>query len=147
MDFFLNHKIPVQKTCPRKEEELHRQCVAFMTRAGWKLIRHEWHVVPGLVEHGVGDMVFLKGRVYCVIESKRITIPKVHEQSRFYAAAWKLLYARKGYIVVHGIWTCKSKLVTGVVQSAREAREICDREICDYLWLAHKDSGRAHKSR
>lgn len=132
--FFLN-RVVKHTECPRQELTLHNECIRFMTAAGWKLVRHEWQVVKGANEHGVGDLVFSKKNVDCVIECKRSTVPKVFEQARYYGAAWKLLYATKQKNVMYGVWTCNTKSITGILQSNKDAREICERDICNYLWV------------
>ena len=121
------------KNCPLKEEALHAECARFMAENGWNLVAHEWLVVPEEEAHGRGDLVFQKNRNYCVFECKRKTTPKVHEQALYYAAAWKLQYARPHHSVVYGIWTCREKRILGVVHTKHQARQLCTRPSCPII--------------
>ena len=90
-------------------------CAEHYIAQGWKVKAHEWIVIPGKEKWGRGDLVFQKGREYMVIEVKRKPHPNVFEQAKFYGAAWKMLYARPGYRVRYGVWTCTLKRVMGTV--------------------------------
>lgn len=119
--------------CPRKESVLHNDCSQFMRARGWRRVAHEWNVIEGDDAQGKGDLVFVKDRLYCVIECKRRMGTKVEEQARFYAAAWKLRHAKEGFYVLYGIWTCSRKRILGVVATDDEARKLCHRDTCMYL--------------
>ena len=97
------------------EESVHMDCAAHYIARGWKVKAHEWIVIPGKEKWGRGDLVFQKGREYIVIEAKRKPHPNVFEQAKFYGAAWKMLYARPGYRVRYGVWTCTLKRIMGTV--------------------------------
>jgi len=90
-------------------------CAEHYIALGWKVKAHEWIVIPGKEKWGRGDLVFQKGREYLVIEVKRKPHPNVFEQAKFYGAAWKMLYARPGYRVRYGVWTCTLKRIMGTV--------------------------------
>ena len=90
-------------------------CAEHYIARGWKVKAHEWIVIPGKEQWGRGDLVFQKGREYMVIEVKRKPHPNVFEQAKFYGAAWKMLYARPGYRVRYGVWTCTLKRIMGTV--------------------------------
>lgn len=108
-----------------QEGVLHRDCMQFMKRLGWRLAAHEWQVVTGMEHFGRGDMVFEKGPFYLVMEAKRKRNRKVFDQARFYGAAWKLQRARAGCAVAYGIWTVSSQELLGVVPNKRVAADIC----------------------
>ena len=97
------------------EETVHMVCAEHYIALGWKVKAHEWIVIPGKEKWGRGDLVFQKGREYLVIEVKRKPHPNVFEQAKFYGAAWKMLYARPGYRVRYGVWTCTLKRIMGTV--------------------------------
>ena len=97
------------------EEDVHRHCTESHLKRGWRLVAHEWLVVPRKEKYGRGDLVFKKGREYRVIECKRKPHPNVYEQAKFYGAAWKMLYAKPGTRVRYGIWTCSVKRMLGTV--------------------------------
>lgn len=103
------------KCTNRTEESVHQDCIRYYTSKGWKMLRHEWIVIPRKEAYGRGDLVFLKGKEYRVIECKRKPHPNVFEQAKFYGAAWKMLYARSGYKVKYGVWTCSLKRILGTV--------------------------------
>lgn len=119
--------------CPSQELVLHHECTKFMRVRGWRRVAHEWNVVPGDDAQGKGDLVFMKDRLYCVIECKRRMGPKVEEQARFYGAAWKLRHAKDDYQVLYGIWTCRRKRILGVISTKEEAMKLCHRPACDLL--------------
>ena len=106
-----------------------------MRKRGWRMVAHEWYVVPHKEEHGKGDLVFLNERepVYCVMECKRRTSPVVEEQARFYGAAWKLKHAQPDHAVIYGIWTCRRKRILGLIETMEEARKLCERPACNLL--------------
>lgn len=115
------------------EEHLHQECINYYTNLNWKVVAHEWEVIKGKPEDGKGDLVFQKDNTYMVIECKRRTIEKVYEQAEFYAAAWKLKYARPRTKIYYGIWTCKTKLIIGKITNKKHAYNICQRDICKIL--------------
>jgi hypothetical protein len=115
----------------RTEEDVHRGCIEAFTKRGWKLVAHEWVVIPRKEQYGRGDLVFRKGREYRVIECKRKPHPNVYEQSKFYGAVWKMLYAKPGYSVKYGIWTCSLRRTLGTVQNARR---LCKRDACRQIF-------------
>lgn len=121
----------MNNTCPTKESVLHHECTKFMRVRGWRRVAHEWNVVHGDDAQGKGDLVFVKDRLYCVIECKRRMGPKVEEQARFYGAAWKLRHAKEGFHVLYGIWTCSRKRILGVIATTEEAQKLCHRPACD----------------
>ncbi|BAT22444.1 hypothetical protein [Yellowstone lake phycodnavirus 2] len=110
------------KCTGRTEEQVHQDCIRYYLARGWKLKGHEWIVVPRKEKYGRGDLVFLKGKEYRVIEVKRKPHPNVFEQAKFYGAAWKMLYARSGYRVRYGVWTCSIKRMLGTV---RDPTRLC----------------------
>lgn len=97
------------------EEEVHQACAEHYIARGWKVKGHEWIVIPGEEKYGRGDLVFIKGREYLVVECKRKPHPNVFEQAKFYGAAWKALYARPGYRVRYAVWTCTFKRIMGTM--------------------------------
>lgn len=107
------------------EQDVHRECIESLVKRGWKLVAHEWVVIPRKEKYGRGDLVFKKGREYRVIECKRKPHPNVFEQAKFYGAAWKMLYAKPGYRVKYGIWTCSLRRTLGIV---RDPRRLCRRK-------------------
>lgn len=109
------------------EEAVHQHCIMAHVKRGWKVAAHEWIVIPGQERYGRGDIVFRKGREYRVIECKRKPHKNVYEQAQFYGAVWKMLYARPGYKVRYGIWTCTTKRILGTV---RNPIRLCKRPAC-----------------
>jgi len=101
----------------KTEQDVHNHCIESHLRRGWKIAAHEWQVVPSKEKYGRGDLVFIKNKEYRVIECKRKFWPNVIEQAKFYGAAWKMLYAKPGYIVRYGIWTCSVKRTLGTVKN------------------------------
>ena len=110
----------------RTEQDLHWECVSYYTNKGWSVVGYEWLVIPRKEMYGRGDLVFLKGKEYRVIECKRKPHPNVFEQAKFYGAAWKLLYAKPKYKVNYGIWTCTKKRIIGTVTNAQK---MCKRKV------------------
>jgi hypothetical protein len=130
-DIFFNHPVPQTKACATTEEKVQADCIQFMSKHGWKLIRQEWFVVENEAKHGVGDLVFIKGKVYAVIECKKHAHENVYEQAQYYGAAWFLNGgARKDHVVTYGIWTCRVKKILGLLQTRKEALELCKRKSC-----------------
>jgi len=113
------------------EEDVHRHCILSHLKRGWKVVAHEWIVIPRKEKYGRGDLVFKKGREYRVIECKRKPHPNVFEQAKFYGAAWKVLYAKPGYRVKYGVWTCSLKRILGTVV---DPRRLCIRKACGIIW-------------
>lgn len=116
---------PYTKKTVANEQQLHCDCTQFMEALGWKRVAHEWDVVHGFTQYGRGDMVFAKGPWALVVEAKRRRSPKVYEQARFYAAAWKLQRATDWTSVAYGVWTPQSQELLGIVKDKRTAADIC----------------------
>ena len=121
-----------QMVCPSQEIQLHKDCVKAMQSVGWHLEGHEWNVIPGKDDFGKGDLVFRNGNVFLVIECKRKQGTKVYEQAEYYAAAWKLRYAKRSP-VIYGVWTCHEQTIIGVIRTKEEARAKCKRDVCKLL--------------
>lgn len=132
---FMNHPVPAARpSCMLDENHVQLECIAFFVKHGWKLVRREWRVVPYTDEHGVGDLVFKRDRIYAVIECKRRAMPQVFEQARFYAAAWLLQHAVDPKpVVLYGAWCCGSRAILGVLQTRAEAAQVCGRSVCAHL--------------
>jgi hypothetical protein len=136
-DVFFNYPVPNTNTkaCAVSEEQVQRECIEFMSKHGWKLIRHEWFVVKDEAKHGVGDLVFIKGKLYAVIECKKHAHENVYEQAEYYGAAWFLGGgARKDHMVAYGIWTCRVKKIMGLLQTRKDALELCKRKSCSQFF-------------
>ena len=124
-----------KKCVNQTEQDVHNHCIASYVHRGWKLVAHEWLVIPGKEEHGRGDLVFAKNKEYRVIECKRVPHPNVFEQAKFYGAAWKMRYARPGYKVRYGVWTCSTKRMLGTVTNPRR---LCRRPACRIIFSKYR---------
>ena len=102
-----------------------------METIGYHLVAQEWDVIPGYKWGGKGDLVFQQKNRYLVIECKRQTVPYVYEQAKYYAAAWKYLYAPPRASVMYGVWTCELWEILGKIRSKKDARIICNRTTCE----------------
>lgn len=116
-----------KKCVNQTEEDVHNYCIAWHVRRGWKVVAHEWLVIPRKEKYGRGDLVFAKNKEYRVIECKRKPYPNVFEQAKFYGASWKMRYARPGYRVRYGVWTCSTKRMLGTVTNPTR---LCRRPVC-----------------
>lgn len=126
------------KCVNRTEQDLHRECVRHYLVRGWVVVAHEWIVIPRKEAYGRGDLVFRRGKEYRVIECKRKPHPNVFEQARFYGAAWKMLYAKSGYSVRYGVWTCSVKKMLGTVVRPVCLRKRACAEIQKKIFSIHK---------
>jgi hypothetical protein len=127
------HRVPVVVCMKEDEQDLHKKCIHSYLEQHWSMVAHEWEVIPGKPEDGKGDLVFEKEGAYMVMECKRRNNAKVREQAQFYAAAWKLRYAKPRSTVFYGIWTCSTHRVLGSIRSKKDAVHICKRDVCHYL--------------
>ena len=102
------------QTTPRNELEMHEDCIRCFRRLGWKLVAHEWKAKHQNGKHGVGDLVFQRGKVFVVMECKRRNKQKVYDQAVFYAMAWAHMHRKKcGNVTLYGVWTLSTQELLG----------------------------------
>ena len=116
--------------CPKREIDLHRDCIDVMKDNGWDLVGHEWIVTPGKEDHGRGDLVFHRNDTFLVVECKRRNGKKVVEQAQYYGAAWQLCHTEKNHRVMFAIWTFDEQHVIGVLNNREDALTACNRPCC-----------------
>lgn len=111
---------------PKTELSMHLDCIKVLNELNWKMIAHEWSVVPGVNHYGQGDLVFQRHRDFMVIEVKRRNSPKVYKQSRYYASVWKLIHQPQVPCkVYYGIWTAHNQDILGYITTMDEAVSLC----------------------